>query len=100
MNKRNLNAFQQQEASFITPAAIVKRRHRLAALVASPTYEDLKALAEGIVTPQAAAIPNSNGGIAGVIGYFSFSIVRDVLSQLFDAVEKEAQLAQQEELPL
>lgn len=90
MTKRNLQAFQQMEAATVLDSKVIRRRVRLKQLIDSPTYADLKAMAAEIVSPAAAAIPNTNGGIAGVIGYFSFSVIRDALNQFFEAVEREA----------
>ena len=63
---------------------------RLAALMQTPAYADLKAVAESVVTPQAAAIPNATSTIGGVIGYFTFGVTRDVINQFFTALEAEA----------
>lgn len=95
--RRRLQAFQQQHAPNALPSDVKLRRLRLAALVKAPVYADLKAIAEHVVTPQSAAIPNATSTIGGVIGYFTFGVVRDAIGQFFELLEAEAAQAKQEE---
>lgn len=95
--KRRLQAFQQSGAPSALPSDVKLRRQRLAALIKTPVYADLKAIAESVVTPQAAAIPNATSTVGGVIGYFTFGVVRDAIGQFFELLEAEAAQAKYEE---
>lgn len=90
---RKLTAFQPATAQSVLPPAVVRRRLRLAQLIQTPLYADLKEIAAGVVTPHSAVIPHPATPLSGVVGYFTFSVVRDVLNQFFAAVEAEAALA-------
>ena len=94
---RKLAAFQPAQAAQLVPPAVVARRIRLAQLINSPLYVDLKEMAAGVVTPHSAVIPHSATPLSGVVGYFTFSVVRDVLNQFFEALEAEAALVPKEE---
>ena len=91
--QRRLTPFPERQPAQV-PSDILKRRTRLRTLVSSPVYQDLKDIAAQVVTTFSAPIPTTP---LAMVGYFTFSLVRDVINDLFARLEHEAANAPQEQ---